>query len=102
MSEENLLSVQGIVSSDKGAPFVQLKWPEDTDGHQMTPDEAREFASLVMEAAANATYEAAMVQWLMEELHLSEEAAGRAIGAMRIWRSDKWGQPTIPEDWRKP
>jgi hypothetical protein len=97
--------VQGIIGGNPAEPkpVVQIRFmrgDETVAMGQFDPDEARQHAQLVAEASTNAVYEAALLQWLVEELGIDFEAAGTAIGAMRIWRADKWGQPTIPEDWR--
>ena len=100
------IEVQGIVGGgpDEPTPLVQIRFVRDdkTVAHgQFSPDQAREHAALVHEAAANAVYESALLQWLTEEMGIDFERAGQALAAMRIWRADKWGQPTIPEDWRE-
>jgi len=104
---KNVLEVQGIVSAAANAPLVQVRFTDENGdtvpgaNTQMTPDEAREHAQMVVEAAANAVYEAALVTWLLEEMKVDENVVFEALTAMRNWRSDKWGQPTIPEDWRQ-
>jgi hypothetical protein len=98
----DFVKVQGIVSARTGEPLVQFRATVDGElvhGWQQSVDEAREHARLVVESAANATYEAAILQFMREEMKGSTEDAYAFIGAMRIWRADKWGQPA-PEDWR--
>jgi hypothetical protein len=99
------IEVQGIIGGNPVEPeaLVQIRFMRDGETiamGQFSPDEARTHAQLVVEAASNATYEAAMFQWLVEEMGIPHARAAQAIEAMRIWRADKWGQPTIPEDWR--
>jgi hypothetical protein len=99
------IEVQGIVGGNpvEPKPLVQIRFVRDGETiamGQFDPDDARGHAQLVVEAAANATYETAMFQWLTDEMKLPHEKAASALEAMRIWRSDRWGQPTIPEDWR--
>jgi len=101
---KNAMEVQGIVAAATGDPFVQLRLTDEEGGvlgqTQWTPDEARQFAQLVLEAATNATYEAALIEFLKSELKLSQDKCNEVLVAMRIWRADKWGQPQ-PEDWRQ-
>lgn len=99
------IEVQGIIGGNPVEPeaVVQIRFMRDGEPiakAQFSPDDARAHAQLVAEAATNAVYETGMFQWLVEELGIDHARAGQAIEAMRIWRSDKWGQPTIPEDWR--
>ena len=99
------IEVQGIVGGNpvEPKPLVQIRFMRDDETvamGQFDPDEARQHAQLVAEAATNAVYEAALFQWLTEEMEIDISRAGQALAAMRIWRADKWGQPTIPEDWR--
>lgn len=103
MSES--IEVQGIIGGNpvEPKPLVQIRFVRNDETiaqGQFDPDEARQHAQLVAEAATNAVYEAGMYQWLTDEMGVSVEQAGQAIAAMRDWRADKWGQSTIPEDWR--
>lgn len=102
------LWVQGIVAARPGEdppvePLVQFRQEMDDGteiGWQQSVDLARDHAREVVEAAANATYEAAFVEWLLVEQKVDEATAFRSLQAFRIWRRDRWGQPDI-EDWRK-
>jgi hypothetical protein len=99
------IEVQGIIGGNpvEPTPLVQIRFVRDDETiamGQFSPDEARGHAQLVAEAATNAVYEAGMFQWLVEEMKVPHVQAASAIDAMRIWRADKWGQPTLPEDWR--
>lgn len=99
------IEVQGIVGGNpvEPNPVVQIRFMRDGETiamGQLSPDDARHHAQLVVEAAANATYETALFQWLTDEMGIGHMAAGQALNAMRIWRADKWGQETIPTDWR--
>lgn len=99
------IEVQGIIGGNpvEPEPLVQIRFVREGETvamGQFSPDDARQHAQLVAEAATNAVYEAGMYQWLVEDLGIDHARAGQAIGAMRVWRADKWGQPAIPEDWR--
>lgn len=96
--------VQGIVSAKTGEPLVQLRQLDDNDvleaGSQVTPMEAREIAQNIVEAAANAVYEAALLMWAKEKDSENGENIGFIlIDGIRKFRADKWGLPDRPEDW---
>ena len=60
------LEVQGIVSVKDGMPRVQFRQIEDGEikaEWQADVLEAREMAQQILEAAMNATYDAALVSW---------------------------------------
>lgn len=97
--------IQGIVSAETGLPFVQLRQVDD-EGYtetmfQVDPNDARDIAQNINEAAINATYEAALFSWMKErDPEGGEEIAIHLIDGIRRHRSDKWGLPDRPEDWR--
>lgn len=98
--------VQGVVSSKTGEPLVQLRQVDDDDveeaGFQVSPMEAREIAHNILEAAANAVYEAALLSWAKEKDPDNGDNVGvMLIDGVRRHRSDKWGLPDRPEDWSK-
>lgn len=99
------IEVQGIIGGgpDEPKPIVQVRFVRDGETvamGQWDPDDAYEHGKLVQGAIANAVYETALYRWFTEEMKVEPEQAGAAIEAMRIYRGDLWGQPTIPEDWR--
>jgi len=100
-----VFEVQGIVSSNDGQPYVQVRSVEDdgteSAGFQFPVLEAREVAQNIIEAAANATYEAALIAWAKDRDPVNGEAMGiMMVDAVRRYRSDKWGLPSMPVDWR--
>lgn len=97
--------VQGIVSSENGLPFVQIRQLDDNgdeeSGGQLAPVDARELAQTIMEAAINSTYEAALMNWAKErDPEDGEKIAVMMIVGIRENRSDRWGLPDSPEDWQ--
>jgi hypothetical protein len=100
----NAFEVQGIVSAVNGAPMVQffLQLEDGVEARfQAPPLEAREIAQSIHEAASNAVCEAAIVAWAKERDSENGEAMGaHLIDAIRRFRSDHWGLPGRPEDWR--
>lgn len=97
--------VQGIVAVETGLPFVQLRQLDENDVEvikfQVEPADAREIAENIQQAATNAIIEAAIFSWAKEQDPVDGESIGIAIiDAIRTHRSDKWGLPDRPEDWR--
>jgi hypothetical protein len=95
--------VQGIVSSENDLPWVQFFISNDEGGEakfQVSPQEARDMAQNIQEAAANAIYEAALVAWAKDrDPERGQAMAAHLIGSVREFRADKWGMPSMPEDW---
>lgn len=97
--------VQGIVSAETGLPFVQCRQLDDNDVEeflvQLEPADARDVAHNILEAAANAIYEAALFSWAKERDPENGETIGiMLVDGIRQHRADKWGLPDRPEDWR--
>jgi hypothetical protein len=97
--------VQGVVSSETGEPLVQFRQVDDDGeleiGFQVSPMEAREIAQNIVEAAANAVYEAALLAWAKERDPKDGEMIGvTLVASVRKFRADRWGLPDQPEDWR--
>lgn len=94
--------VQGIVSAQTGEPLVQMRQLNDKDevefGFSVPPIEAREIAHNILEATANAVYEAALIAWAKDEDR--EEMGIMMVDTIRKYRADRWGLPDSPEDWR--
>lgn len=98
------LEVQGIVAANTREPVVQCRMLDDDDNEtakwQATVGEAREMAQQLVEAAMNATYDAAIFTWAIDEVKIEEHAAYGMLDAVRRFRADTWGLPDRPEDWR--
>lgn len=99
-----IFEVQGIVSTETGLPLVQLRQLNEDGsveaGFQVAPDEAREIAQNILEAAANAVYDAAIIAWANESFPDKEDAGPYMVSMIRKYRADRWGLPDQPEDWR--
>lgn len=99
------LEVQGIVSGATGEPLVQFR-QLDGDGEyvvgwQATVADAREMAQQVVEAAMNATYDAALVAWAKETWPDGwQDVVANLLPIIRRYRADTWGLPDQPEEWR--
>ena len=68
--DNDTIQVGSVVSSRDFRPFVQLKW--GSEGCQMTPDEARAHAYIILDAANAAETDAIMVGFLREKVGLKE------------------------------
>jgi hypothetical protein len=99
------LEVQGIVAMATGMPIVQCRMLGRDDEvlaeWQCEPMEAREHAQLMVEAAMNAVYDAALILWAKETWPDDELMGPRMVALVREHRADHWGLPDTPSDWRK-
>jgi hypothetical protein len=90
--------------NQQGEPFVQLLRGEKIIA-QMDPEQARDHASAITEAAEAAEQDAFMVHFLREKIGLTLHEAGRVLVEFREWRRDLTGKssgPTNPRDWVMP
>jgi hypothetical protein len=100
---EGKLEVQGIVSVKTGEPLVQFRQVENDEvvaEWQAPPADAREMAQMVVEAAMNAVYDAAIIAWAKETWPDDEMMGARMLTLIRDYRADTWGLPDQPKDWR--
>jgi len=101
---EGRLEVQGIVSAKTGEPVVQFMQREDgkvVAEWQSSVTDAREMAQQIVEAAMNATYDAALIDWAKQAWPDDwQRMAAGLLTAIRTFRADTWGLPDQPEDWR--
>jgi hypothetical protein len=95
--------VQGIVSAKTNEPLIQFRQIDDEGneqyGFQITPDEARELAQTIIEASANAVYDAALVAWANDMDPENQEMGFHMVTLIRRYRADRWGLPDQPKDW---
>jgi len=102
------LEVQGIVSHKTGEPLVQFRQLVDGEvkaDWQVGVADAREMSQQIVEAAMNATYDAALVAWIKEMWRdepqkEQEKIMAGLLTAIRTFRADAWGLPDQPEEWR--
>lgn len=99
------LEVQGIVSATDRLPRIQFRQLNDKGEveaeWQTEVIEAREMAQQVLEATMNAVYDAAVVAWAIEmSPENGEMMASQMLTLIRKYRSDHWGLPDQPDDWR--
>lgn len=96
--------VQGIVAAENGLPLVQFRQLDD-DGKEIakwqnSPIEARELSITIIEASMNAVYDAALIAWAREMWPEDKEIGWGLLVAVRTFRSDRYGLPDQPEDWK--
>lgn len=81
------------VSAFTGDPFlsVEVAFTDGTRrrGAQMTPQQAREHALHVLEAAEAAVHDAAMHKWLKEKVGMDPEQAAAGVHELRDYRTDQ-------------
>lgn len=94
------LDVVGIVSAESGKPIVQLSWGEQAG--QISPEQARAHALLILEAAQNAVADAAILGWARDELNVDLERGAQLLDALRRYRADRWGQPDLQLEFEHP
>ena len=87
-----------------GEPFVQLLKNDQIIG-QMTPEEARQHAHQVLEAAEASEQDAFLFNFARDEMKLEDMDAMRIIVGIRHHRAERTGKsqgPTRPTDWVHP
>lgn len=90
--------------SPKGDPFVQLLLDEKIIA-QMSPEQARDHARTVMEAAEAAEQDAFIFEWAQRKVGVGLEQAMALIVDFRKYRAERTGKsqgPTRPTDWVMP
>lgn len=81
----------------KGEPFVQLIVDDKVIG-QMTPDEARDHARAITEAAEAAETDAFIFDWVQKEVGVGPVQAAGLLGEFRRWRETRTGKKGPPSD----
>lgn len=103
MKDDDILWHQSGVSPT-GEPFVQLLRGTEIVC-QMSPEQARDHARTVIEAAEAAEQDAFLLAFSQKELGLEFPAAGRILIAFREYRAKTTGKsqgPTHARDWVMP
>ena len=87
-----------------GEPFVQLLQGTTIVG-QMSPQEAREHAHAILEAAEASEQDAFLLDFAQNKIGMKFQDAGSILMAFRDYRaktSGKRGGPTNKRDWVRP
>ena|SRR5579885_1332755 len=104
MADHSLVLWHQSGVSPTGEPFVQLLLGDQIIG-QMSPDEARDHARAVTEAAEAAEQDAFLVDFCQNKLGLPFQQAGAMLVAFREYRQAQTGKsqgPRHPKDWVMP
>lgn len=82
-----------------GEPFVQLMQDDQVIG-QFTPQQCRDHARAITEAAEAAEQDAFLLQWTQENIGADRNAAMGMVIEFRKWREarGKKGPPSDPKD----
>jgi hypothetical protein len=78
------LQMESGVSAKTGEPFMHLRWGDQAG--QFSPQDARDHAMRIIDAAAASEFDAALVKALVNEMGLDHETAVRFLGLMREQR----------------
>lgn len=100
--ERTLWHQSGV--NPKGEPFVQLLLDEEIIA-QMSPEQARDHARAITEAAEAAEQDAFIWDWVLNKVGAGKDQAYGLIVDFRKYRAEKTGKsqgPTSPRDWVMP
>lgn len=95
MPDANRIEVQSIVSAADGKPYVQLKWGDQVG--QLTPDEARQHALALLDAANAAETDAGLLRFIRQQGGTERQAAA-LLAHFRTYRGDDADR----KNWRDP
>lgn len=90
--------------SPTGEPFVQLLQDDRIIG-QMSPEEARDHARAVTEAAEAAEQDAFIMEFMQKRVGLDFQRAAQVLIDLRNFRAERTGKsqgPRHPRDWVMP
>jgi hypothetical protein len=90
--------------SPTGEPFVQLLLGDEIIA-QLSPEQARDHARAITEAAEAAEQDAFLIDFATNQLGTPHEAAGALLVAFREYRQERTGKaqgPRHPKDWVMP
>jgi hypothetical protein len=93
--EGSLIVAQAMVSARTGEPLVMLTWGEQAC--QVTPEEARQHAMMVLEAAASAETDSFLFSFLVNRIETDRDWAGQLLLEFRAWRQRRAELPEDPE-----
>jgi hypothetical protein len=88
--EKGGIDVNSIVSASTGQPWVQFSATQQQ--WQMTPDEARTWAQVIVEAAEAADQDAFLMDWLVTKLDVERGQAAQILVEYREFRERKRGR----------
>jgi hypothetical protein len=83
-----------MVSNKTRLPLVSIYWPTSQDAAQMTPDEARQFALSILQAAEAAEQDAFIMDFATKKMGLDDGHGAALVNEFRVYR----GQERGPEE----
>jgi hypothetical protein len=89
--DRNMIWASSSVHADDRAPWVHLQWADKSG--MLTPDEARQFALSVLDAAEAAEHDAFLVRFLTDNI---ESDFSTAIAVLREFREMRERKPRRP------
>jgi hypothetical protein len=93
--EGSLIVAQAMVSARTGEPQVMLTWGQQAG--QLSPEEARQHAQIVMDAAAAAEADSFLFSFLVNRVQTDPPRAGQLLLEFRAWRQRRAELPEDPE-----
>lgn len=89
----NVIHVTSGFGANTREPFVQveMEYPKDHP-LQLHPDEARDLAANLLQAAEAADQDAFLFEFVSKELHAGDNAGGGILLEFRKWRSERLGK----------
>lgn len=82
------VNAAGKRADEPFAPYVTIEWGPQRC--QMTPEEARAHALVLLEAAESAVFDAATFAFAKEVLAMRDEDAAMFLGNVRTWRERRF------------
>lgn len=96
------VEIVGIVSRETGEPYVMFDvlnaTGESVTKFKLHPDEARELAQNILEAATNAVYESTIILWSQSVNNENPDIGIHLVSMIREYRQDRWGRSAQVED----
>lgn len=89
--DSETINITSVVSARNNMPFVQMKWGDM--GCQMTPDEAREHAYGILDAANAAETDSIMLRFLADKIGVETQDAADVLREFRTFREQKTVRP---------
>jgi hypothetical protein len=90
-----VLDVQALVGGASGEPMVELRW--DDKLLQWSPEETRQHAMILLEAAEAAVHDGWFAAFVQERLEGTREQAMGMLLEMRAWRQRRAELPEDPQ-----
>ena len=80
---------ESIVSQATREPFVKLSWDTTTQQAQLTPEQARQLSSAILESAEAAEQDAFLIWFLTKKIGSDDALATATLREYRKWREER-------------